>query len=84
MRSGRLISNGRPCLEVPTGVPGGHAEHVDRILEPFFMVVGERDEFFLAREPAQTDGTTLLYEPRHGGGSAFRLVFAIRRKPGIE
>ena len=31
---------------------------------------------FLARELAQTNGATLLYEPRAGGGSVFRLVFA--------
>ena len=31
---------------------------------------------FLARELAEINGATLLYEPRKGGGSVFRLVFA--------
>jgi len=31
---------------------------------------------FLARELAEINGATLLYEPRKGGGSLFRLVFA--------
>ena len=31
---------------------------------------------FLARELAQANGATLLYEPREGGGSVFRVVFA--------
>ena len=35
---------------------------------------------FLARELAQTNGATLLYEPRTGGGSIFRLVFADPRR----
>ena len=35
---------------------------------------------FLARELAQTNGATLLYEPRAGGGSIFRLVFADPRR----
>ena len=30
---------------------------------------------FLARELAQTNGATLLYEPRTSGGSLFRIVF---------
>jgi two-component system sensor histidine kinase PilS (NtrC family) len=35
---------------------------------------------FLARELAQTNGATLIYEPRPGGGSVFRLVFADPRR----
>ena len=31
---------------------------------------------FLARELAEINGATLLYEARKGGGSIFRLVFA--------
>ncbi len=39
---------------------------------------------FLARELAQTNGATLLYEPRAGGGSVFRLVFADPRRWEVE
>jgi two-component system, NtrC family, sensor histidine kinase PilS len=81
MRCGRLMSNGRPFLEVADRGPGVASEHVDRIFEPFFT--GGRGTglgLFLARELAQTNGATLLYEPRHGGGSVFRLVFADPRR----
>ena len=50
----------------------------ERIFEPFFSG-GERGSglgLFLARELAQTNAATLLYEPRAGGGSVFRLVFS--------
>ncbi len=75
---GRLSATARPFLEVSDRGPGVAAENVERIFEPFFS--GERGGtglgLFLARELAQTSGATLLYEPRPGGGSTFRLVFA--------
>jgi len=85
MRCGRLMSNGRPFLEVADRGPGVAGEHIDRIFEPFFT--GGRGTglgLFLARELAQTNGATLLYEPRHGGGSVFRLVFADPRRWEVE
>ena len=85
MRCGRLASNGRPYLEVADRGPGVSREHIDRIFEPFFT--GGRGTglgLFLARELAQTNGATLLYEARHGGGSVFRLVFADPRRWEVE
>jgi two-component system sensor histidine kinase PilS (NtrC family) len=85
VRCGRLTSNGRPFLEVADRGPGVPREHTDRIFEPFFT--GGRGTglgLFLARELAQTNGATLLYEPRHGGGSVFRLVFADPRRWEVE
>jgi two-component system, NtrC family, sensor histidine kinase PilS len=85
MRCGRLGSNGRPFLEVADRGPGVAREHIDRIFEPFFS--GGRGTglgLFLARELAQSNGATLLYEPRHGGGSVFRLVFADPRRWEVE
>ena len=85
MRCGRLASNGRPFLEVCDRGPGVTRENIDRIFEPFFT--GGRGTglgLFLARELAQTNGATLLYEPRHGGGSVFRLVFADPRRWEVE
>jgi two-component system sensor histidine kinase PilS (NtrC family) len=81
MRCGRLQSNNRPFLEVADRGPGVPKEHMERIFEPFFS--GGRGTglgLFLARELAQSNGATLLYEPRHGGGSVFRLVFADPRR----
>jgi len=78
IRYGRLTPSLRPFLEVADRGPGVPPENAERIFEPFFS--GERGGtglgLFLARELAQTSGATLLYEPRPGGGSTFRLVFA--------
>ena len=71
-RSGR-----RPYLEIADRGPGVPQDQVERIFEPFFSSGrGTGLGLFLARELAQANGATLLYEPRHGGGSVFRLVFA--------
>jgi two-component system, NtrC family, sensor histidine kinase PilS len=81
IRYGRMVPNARPFLEIADRGPGVAAEHVERIFEPFYS--GGRGTglgLFLARELAQTNGATLLYEPRQGGGSVFRLVFADPRR----
>ncbi len=81
IRYGRLSPAGRPFLQVMDRGQGVNPEHAERIFEPFFS--GGRGTglgLFLARELAQTNGATLLYEPRHGGGSIFRLVFADPRR----
>jgi len=74
---GRLGRQGRPYLDVADRGPGVPREHIERIFEPFFSAGrGTGLGLFLSRELAQANGATLLYEPRHGGGSVFRLVFA--------
>jgi two-component system sensor histidine kinase PilS (NtrC family) len=81
IRYGRMIPNARPFLEVADRGPGVATEHAERIFEPFYS--GGRGTglgLFLARELAQSNGATLLYEPRAGGGSVFRLVFADPRR----
>lgn len=85
IRCGRLSANGRPFLEVADRGPGVAPEHIERIFEPFFSAGrGTGLGLYLARELAQTNGATLLYEPRHGGGSLFRLVFADPRRWEVE
>jgi two-component system sensor histidine kinase PilS (NtrC family) len=77
LRVGRLASTARPFLEVADRGPGIAAQHREKIFEPFFTG-NERGTglgLFLARELAQTNGATLLYEPRTSGGSLFRIVF---------
>jgi two-component system sensor histidine kinase PilS (NtrC family) len=77
LRVGRLAATARPFLEVADRGPGIPPQHRERIFEPFFTG-NERGTglgLFLARELAQTNGATLLYEPRTSGGSLFRVVF---------
>ena len=74
----RFQSSGRPFLEVADRGPGIPDDSAERIFEPFFS--GRRGGtglgLFIARELAQCNGALLLYEPRGGGGSIFRIVFA--------
>jgi len=81
LRYGRMLSSERPYLEVADRGRGVPPEHSERIFEPFYS--GGRGTglgLFLARELAQANRATLLYEPRSGGGSVFRLVFADPRR----
>lgn len=77
LRIGRMASTARPFLEVADRGPGIPVQHRERIFEPFFTgsEKGTGLGLFLARELAQTNGATLLYEPRTSGGSVFRIVF---------
>jgi two-component system sensor histidine kinase PilS (NtrC family) len=78
IRIGRLKSNERPFLEVADRGEGIAADVVDRIFEPFFTggKGGTGLGLFIARELCQLNRAILLYEPRDGGGSVFRIVFA--------
>jgi two-component system sensor histidine kinase PilS (NtrC family) len=81
LRYGRMSPTARPFLEIADRGAGVSPEHTERIFEPFFS--GGRGTglgLFLARELAQMNGATLLYEARQGGGSIFRLVFADPRR----
>jgi two-component system sensor histidine kinase PilS (NtrC family) len=74
----RLHASGRPFLEVADRGPGIPEAATERIFEPFFTGRhgGTGLGLFIARELAQCNGALLLYEPRPGGGSIFRIVFA--------
>ncbi len=78
LRAGRLAATGRPFLEVADRGPGIDPTKADRIFEPF--VTGQRGGtglgLFIARELAQCNGALVVYEPRAGGGSIFRMIFA--------
>jgi two-component system sensor histidine kinase PilS (NtrC family) len=75
---GRLPGSTRPYLEVADRGPGIDLAGAERIFEPFFTseAGGTGLGLFISRELAQSNGAVLAYEPRHGGGSIFRLVFA--------
>jgi two-component system sensor histidine kinase PilS (NtrC family) len=78
IRTGRIAISDRPFLEVRDRGPGIEATDAERIFEPFFTAGkgGTGLGLFIARELAQCNRAVLLYEPRAGGGSIFRLVFA--------
>jgi len=78
IRIGRLAGSNRPFLEVQDRGPGIDSTISDRIFEPFFTsnTNGTGLGLFIARELAQCNRALLVYEPRSGGGSIFRIVFA--------
>jgi two-component system sensor histidine kinase PilS (NtrC family) len=75
---GRLTGSNRPFLEVLDRGPGLDSTLTDRIIEPLFtsQTSGTGLGHFLARELAQCNRALLVFEPRNGGGSIFRIVFA--------
>jgi two-component system sensor histidine kinase PilS (NtrC family) len=82
LRAGRVPTSGRPYLEVADRGPGIDAADAERIFEPFFTngVGGTGLGLFISRELCQTNGAMLLFEPRPGGGSTFRVIFADPRR----
>jgi two-component system sensor histidine kinase PilS (NtrC family) len=82
IRLGRLAGSGRPFLEVVDRGPGIGAADIERVFEPFFTRAarGTGLGLFLARELAESNAATLLYEANDGGGSRFRIVFADPRR----
>jgi two-component system, NtrC family, sensor histidine kinase PilS len=78
IKLGRLNPSYRPFLEVADRGPGIEAAVADRIFEPFFTgrKGGTGLGLFIARELCQLNRAILIYEPRSGGGSLFRIVFS--------
>jgi two-component system sensor histidine kinase PilS (NtrC family) len=78
IKLGRLSPSSRPYLEVADRGPGIEPQAVDRIFEPFFTgrKGGTGLGLFIARELCQLNRAILLYEPRAGDGSVFRVVFS--------
>ena len=78
MSYGRLPSNQRPYLEVADLGPGIPEELRDQLFEPFSTgrAGGTGLGLFISRELCECNRAALVYEPRSGGGSVFRIVFA--------
>jgi two-component system sensor histidine kinase PilS (NtrC family) len=78
LHTGRISTSERPFLEISDRGPGIAAADAERIFEPFFTGSkgGTGLGLFIARELAQCNRAALIYEPRNGGGSIFRVVFA--------
>ncbi len=75
---GVLELSGRPYLEVADRGPGINPDKVEQIFEPFYTSQpgGTGLGLYISRELAERNGAALRYQPRPGGGSAFRIVFA--------
>jgi two-component system sensor histidine kinase PilS (NtrC family) len=82
VRVGRIPATGRPFVEVADRGNGVDPAQAERIFEPFFTTGtgGTGLGLFISRELCQTNGAALLYEPRPGGGSIFRIIFADPRR----
>jgi two-component system sensor histidine kinase PilS (NtrC family) len=78
IKLGRLNPSNRPFLEVADRGPGIEPQAVDRLFEPFFTgrKGGTGLGLFISRELCQLNRAILLYEPRSGDGSIFRVVFS--------
>jgi two-component system sensor histidine kinase PilS (NtrC family) len=85
---GVLESSGRPYLEVADRGPGITPDKVEQIFEPFYTSQpgGTGLGLYISRELAERNGAALRYQPRAGGGSVFRIVFADpkRWQPGED
>jgi two-component system sensor histidine kinase PilS (NtrC family) len=75
---GVLEASGRPYLEVADRGPGIKPDKVEQIFEPFYTSQpgGTGLGLYISRELAERNGAALRYQPRGGGGSIFRIVFA--------
>jgi two-component system sensor histidine kinase PilS (NtrC family) len=75
---GVIELSGRPYLEVADRGPGISPDKAEQIFEPFYTSQpgGTGLGLYISRELAERNGAALRYQPRPGGGSAFRIVFA--------
>ena len=77
IRIGRLAGSHRPYLEVADRGPGIDSDQrPDLRAVLHFAPSGTGLGLFIARELAECNRALLVFEPRVGGGSVFRIVFA--------
>jgi two-component system sensor histidine kinase PilS (NtrC family) len=74
----RLRGSDRPCLEIGDRGKGISDADAERIFEPFFTGDngGTGLGLFICRELCECSGANLIYQPRPGGGSVFRITFS--------
>jgi two-component system sensor histidine kinase PilS (NtrC family) len=78
LRAGRFQRTQQPYVEVLDHGHGVPPANVDRIFEPFFTdrQGGTGLGLYISRELAELNRASLVYQPREGGGSIFRIAFA--------
>ena len=78
IQAGPLQRTGRPYLEVLDQGHGVDAATADKIFEPFFTARsgGTGLGLYISRELCELNRATLVFQPREGGGSIFRIIFS--------
>jgi two-component system sensor histidine kinase PilS (NtrC family) len=78
IQAGHLQRTGRPYLEVLDKGHGVDAATADKIFEPFFTARsgGTGLGLYISRELCELNRATLVFQPREGGGSIFRIIFS--------
>jgi two-component system sensor histidine kinase PilS (NtrC family) len=78
LQAGHLARTGRPYLEVLDQGHGVDEATADKIFEPFFTARsgGTGLGLYISRELCELNRATLLFQPREGGGSVFRIIFS--------
>ncbi len=78
LRAGYTQRTGQPYLEVLDRGHGVDPLTVDKIFEPFYTdrSGGTGLGLYISRELCELNRSTLVFQPREGGGSIFRIVFA--------
>lgn len=82
IRFSQLEGPGRPFVEFADRGPGIDEDMHERLFEPFAtgQAGGTGLGLFISRELCECNRAALLFEPREGGGSIFRIVFADPRR----
>ncbi|MDH5216040.1 MAG: ATP-binding protein, partial [Gammaproteobacteria bacterium] len=78
LQAGHLQRTGRPYLEVLDQGHGVDEATADKIFEPFFTARsgGTGLGLYISRELCELNRATLVFQPREGGGSIFRIIFS--------
>ena len=78
LEAGRTVQQGRPYLEVLDRGHGVDPATLDKIFEPFFTDKhgGTGLGLYISKELCELNRAVLSAQPRPGGGSVFRIVFA--------
>jgi two-component system sensor histidine kinase PilS (NtrC family) len=78
LQAGHLPRTGRPYLEVLDQGHGVDEATADKMFEPFYTARqgGTGLGLSISRELCELNRATLVFQPREGGGSIFRVIFS--------
>jgi two-component system sensor histidine kinase PilS (NtrC family) len=75
---GAIEASGRPYVDVADRGAGVETDKAEQIFEPFYTGSkgGTGLGLYICKELCERNGAQLRYDPRPGGGSRFRIIFA--------